>query len=66
MQEMQDPMESSTVPGTEGYEENAGQLIARYDNVTFLDKYRPVSHLLPTDRRRRCVACKLRPHSDRA
>lgn len=48
MQEMQDPMESSTVPGTEGYAENAGQLIARYDNVTFLDKYRPVSHLLPT------------------
>lgn len=45
---MQHPMEPSTVPGTEGYAENAGQLIARYESVAFLEKYRPVVHLLPT------------------
>lgn len=41
-------MNPSTIPGTEGYAENAGQLIARYASVNFPDKYRPVSHLLPT------------------
>ena len=44
---MQHPTDPSTVPGTEGYAENAGQLISRYENISFLDKYRPVSHLLP-------------------
>ncbi|SFX14932.1 Methyltransferase domain-containing protein [Janthinobacterium lividum] len=45
---MQDAMDSSTVPGAEGYADHAERLIARYASVAFLDKYRPVAHLLPT------------------
>ncbi len=40
-------MQSSTVPGTEGYSEDAEWLVPRYESVSFIDKYRAVSHLLP-------------------
>lgn len=35
-------------PGTEGYAEDATWLIPRYDSSSFEDKYRAVSHLMPT------------------
>ncbi|MCC7683429.1 methyltransferase domain-containing protein [Janthinobacterium sp. FW305-128] len=40
-------MHASPVPGTEGYADNAGQLITRYAGVIAADKYKVVSHLLP-------------------
>lgn len=40
-------MHSSSVPGTEGYAEDAEQLIARYENVIAANKYQVVRHLLP-------------------
>ena len=40
-------MNAYSIPGTEGYAENAEQLIARYDSVIAADKYKVVSHLLP-------------------
>jgi len=41
-------MHPSTVSGTEGYSGDAEWLIPRYESVSFADKYRAVSHLLPT------------------
>ena len=38
----------ATVPGTEGYLDDAEWLIPRYDGVSFEDKYQAVQHLLPT------------------
>lgn len=35
------------VPGTQGYAEQAGELIGRYEAVAFLDKHRAALHLLP-------------------
>lgn len=35
------------VPGTEGYEEDAGWLIPRYESVSSVEKYRAVLHLFP-------------------
>jgi 2-polyprenyl-3-methyl-5-hydroxy-6-metoxy-1,4-benzoquinol methylase len=40
----------SSIPGTEGYSEDAEWLIPRYENVSFIDKYRAVFHFLPTKR----------------
>ena len=40
-------MHASSIPGTEGYADNAEQLIARYDSVIAADKDKVVSHLLP-------------------
>lgn len=37
----------STVPGTEGYAEDAEALIPRYEGVSVADKYKAVLHLLP-------------------
>ncbi len=36
------------VPGTQGYAEQAEELILRYESVPFVVKHRPVLHLLPT------------------
>ncbi len=41
------PTRSIAVPGTEGYAEDAAWLIPRYESVSFVDKYRAVSHLIP-------------------
>lgn len=38
----------AAVPGTEGYAEDATWLIPRYESISFEDKYRAVSHLMPT------------------
>ncbi len=38
----------ATVPGTEGYLDDAEWLIPRYEGVSFEDKYQAVHHLLPT------------------
>lgn len=35
------------VPGTQGYAEAAGELLARYESVPFEDKHQAVLHLLP-------------------
>ena len=35
-------------PGTEGYAEQASELIARYESVSFLERHACVLHLLPT------------------
>lgn len=38
----------ATVPGTEGYLDDAEWLVPRYEGVSFEDKYQAVHHLLPT------------------
>ncbi|HJU71348.1 MAG TPA: methyltransferase domain-containing protein [Paucimonas sp.] len=40
-------MQSTVIPGTEGYIEDAELLIPRYESVSFLDKYKAVAHLFP-------------------
>jgi len=40
--------DDSKVPGTEGYAEQAAELIARYESVSFEEAHRPELHLLPT------------------
>lgn len=36
-----------TIVGTEGYTESADFLIARYESVSFTEKYESVLHLMP-------------------
>lgn len=36
-----------TIPGTEGYAEQANELVERYEAVAFADKYPTLLHLLP-------------------
>jgi SAM-dependent methyltransferase len=40
-------MPSKIVPGTEGYAEDAGEVISRYESIFFVEKYKAVIHLLP-------------------
>jgi SAM-dependent methyltransferase len=35
------------IPGTEGYAEDAEELIPRYESIPFIEKYQAVLHLLP-------------------
>lgn len=37
----------AAVPGTRGYAEAAGELVARYEQVAFDDKHRAVLHVIP-------------------
>lgn len=46
---MSNVMQSNIVPGTEGYSEDEESLIPRYESVPFVEKYKAVLHLLPTE-----------------
>lgn len=40
-------MTPALVSGTEGYADESGTLVARYESISFADVHRPVLHLLP-------------------